>query len=248
MRSKWGTSRKILLKLQHARAEGIDITADVYPYTMWMSTPRVLFPKKDFDNAASALYATQELFDPSTSVMVSYPGHEKYEGKTVSEIGALNNETPSVGLMRVIRETEKGGTIAAASMSETDISNFLLWDHSNVCSDGAIYGHPRGYGAFTRFLGRYVRDQKLMPLETAIHKMTGLTSEHLNISDRGLITPGYYADLVLFNPATVIDNATITNPTALSAGIEMVWVNGVLVYQNQKATGKHPGVFVPRRN
>ncbi len=246
MRSKWGTSQRILAKLQQARTEGIDITADVYPYTRWMSTPRVLFPKKDFESPASALFATQELFDPSSSVMVEYYGHKEYEGKTVTEIGAMNNESPSAGLLRIIRETQKGGTIAAASMSETDISNFLNWDHTNVCSDGAIEGHPRGYGAFTRFLGVYVREQKLMPLEKAVYKMTGLTSEHLGIAERGIVTPGYFADLVLFNPATVIDNSTITNPKALSSGIEMVWVNGELVFQNQKATGKHPGVFVAR--
>lgn len=247
MRSKWGSSGKILAMLQGARAEGINITADCYPYTMWSSTPRVLFPKKDFTNPASALYATEELFDPSASVMTRYPANKSYEGKTVTEIGIMNNESPSQALMRIIKEgEEQGGSIAGASMSDNDVINFLKWNYTNVCSDGADGGHPRGYGAFTRVLGRYVREKKIMSLETAIYKMTGLTAEHLGITDRGLVVPHYYADLVLFDPATVIDNSTFTDSKALSSGIEVVWVNGKIVYQHQQPTHEHPGMFVAR--
>ncbi|HNT49402.1 MAG TPA: amidohydrolase family protein, partial [Cyclobacteriaceae bacterium] len=96
----------------------------------------------------------------------------------------------------------------------------------------------------TRVLGRYVREQKLMPLETAIQKMTSLAAENVGIKNRGLIAPGYFADLVLFDPETVMDNATVENPTAISTGIEAVWVNGKLVYQNQKAVVNYPGVLV----
>jgi N-acyl-D-aspartate/D-glutamate deacylase/CubicO group peptidase (beta-lactamase class C family) len=249
MRSKWGTSSAILTRLQHARLQGINITADVYPYAMWSSTPRVLFPKKDFENLASAEFATRELFDPAASIMTNYPPNETYEGKTVTEIGKLNNETPAQALLRIIKESStlgKGSSIVATSMSETDISNFINWQHSNICSDGAMEGHPRGHGAFTRVLGRYVREQKLMPLETAIYKMTGLSVEHVGIKNRGLIARGYFADLVLFDPATVIDNATINNATTLSLGIYGVWVNGRLVYANQKAEPNFTGRFVER--
>ncbi len=247
LRSKWGTGQKLLNRLEQARLSGVDITADVYPYTMWSSTPRVLFPKKDFNNKASAEFATRELFDPATSVMVNYSPNREWQGKTVTEIGKINNESPALALMRIIRESEnKGAAIVATSMSETDISSFLKWPHSNLCSDGSIDGHPRGHGAFTRTLGRYVRDQKLMPLETAIQKMTSLAAEHVGIKYRGQITAGYYADLVLFDPETIRDNATITDPKALSTGIEAVWVNGKLVYQNQKAVPNYPGVFIKR--
>ncbi len=249
MRSKWGNSRKYIAALQAARAEGINITADVYPYSMWSATPRVLFPKKDFENLKSAEFATQELFDPAASVMTHYPPNKNYEGKTISQIATLNNESAANGLLRVIRETSApsmGGSIVATSMSEEDIKNFLKWDYSVVCSDGAIEGHPRGFGAFPRFLGRYVRDQKLMPIETAVRRMTGQTAEQLGVKQRGIIAPGYFADLVLFNPATVMDNATITDHSALSTGIEMVWVNGKLVYKQQKSVGNYSGVFVGR--
>ena len=247
MRSKWGNSASIVRQLQQARLEGVNITADVYPYNMWSSTPRVLFPKKDFENLASAEFATRELFDPASSVMTNYPSNKTYEGKTVTEIGKLNNETPAQALLRIVRETEEtGSSIVATSMSEVDISNFIDWENSNICSDGTISGHPRGHGTFTRVLGKYVREQKLMPLETAIYKMTGLTAEHAGIKGRGVIMRGNFADLVLFDPATIIDKATITNSTALSTGVEYVWVNGKLVYRNQVAQPNFPGRFIAR--
>jgi N-acyl-D-amino-acid deacylase len=251
MRSKWGNSTKIIRQLEQARLEGINITADIYPYSMWNSTPRVLFPKKDFENLSSAEFATRELFDPSASFMVRYSPNTAWEGKTVTEIANLNNETPAQGLLRIIRETsgpDQSGTIVAKSMSEEDISNFMKWPYTSICTDGTMGGHPRGHGAFPRVLGKYVRAQKLMPIETAIQKMTSLAAENAGLTERGLIVPGYYADLVLFDPDTIIDNATIENPKALSNGIYYVWVNGKLVYQDQKSVPNYSGTFVKRGN
>lgn len=258
MKSKWGKSRDILSYLQEARASGIHITADCYPYDYWMSTLRVLFPKRDYQNPQSAQFAVRELFDPDKSVLVAFAPHPEYAGKSVGEVAALSNEKTPVTLMRLIDEAskykeknakERGNTegIMAKSMSEEDIVNFLAWPHTNICSDGAVLGHPRGHGAFARVLGKYVREMKIMSLENAVYKMTGLTAEHLGITDRGIIAPGYYADLVLFNPQTVKDNASIENPKALSTGIDVVWVNGKVVYQNQKATGVYPGQFLKRK-
>lgn len=241
-RSKWGLAPGLLQLLQVARTQGLNITADVYPYTMWSSTPRVLFPKKDFDNEASAEYAVKELFDPAASILTLFPANPAYEGKSISAIAAMNQESEAKALMRVIRETgNKGAAIAGASMSEDDVISFLKWNYSSICSDGSYGGHPRGYGAFTRVLGRYVRELNVMPLETAVYKMTGLTAENLGITNRGTIARYNFADLVLFDPATVKDNSTMSDPHALSSGIEMVWVNGELVYQKGKATGARPG-------
>ena len=251
MRSKWGSAPGILRSLEFARQQGINVTADVYPYRMWASTPRVLFPKKDFESLASAELACRGYFDPAASVITDYPPNPKYAGKTVTEIGKLNNESPAQALLRIIRETSApgmGASIVGTSMSEEDISTILRWEHSVLCSDGAIEGHPRGHGAFTRFLGKYVREQKLMPLEHAIYKMTVQTAENAGITERGMIARGFYADLVLLDPNTVIDNSTITDATALSTGIESVWVNGKIVYQNQTAVPNYPGRFVERGN
>ena len=256
LRDHWGQSARLLAQLEQARAEGINITADCYPYDYWMSTLRVLFPKRDYTNPASAEFAVNQLFDPSASVLVRFAANPAYAGKTVGEIAQLRQEKPAQTLMGLVAEAsafsqknpEAGGIegIMGKSMSEADVVNFLTWPHTVICSDGTNDGHPRGYGAFTRVLGRYVRDQKVMPLETAIQKMTSLTAEHLGLQNRGLIAPGYYADLVLFNPETVQDNARIGDNKALSTGIEAVWVAGKVVYQNQKPTGAHPGVFIRR--
>ncbi len=260
-KDQWGKSPQLLARLQKARAEGINITADCYPYDFWNSTLRVLFPNRDYTNPTSAEFAVNQLFDPEKSVLVRFAPNKSYVGKTISAIAKERNEKPSQTLMNLIAiaaEFEEKNpdfnegieAIMGKSMDETDVANFLLWSHTNICSDGASSGHPRGHGTFTKILGRYVREQKLMPLETAIYKMTGLSAENLGINNRGIITNGNYADLVLFNPDTVIDNANIQDGKALSTGIEKVWVNGQLVYQSQKATGKYSGVLIapnPRR-
>lgn len=253
----WGSAARIIALLDKARKEGIDVTADIYPYTFWHSTPRVLFPKKDFTNLASAQFAVNQLFDPAESVLVHFAPNPTYKSKTISEIAALRGESPAQALISVValaaefrtKNPNYSGTIEAItgkSMSDQDVVDFMLWPHTNICSDGNAGAHPRGYGSFTRILGRYVREQKALSLEQAVYKMTGLTAAHLGLKDRGIIAPGKVADLVLFDPATVIDRATITNSQAISEGIEGVWVNGELVFTGNKPTGKRSGVLIKR--
>ena len=256
LKDDWGTAPDLISKLESARAEGINITADCYPYTYWNSTVRVLFPKKDFTSMEGANYAVEHLFDPTGSVMVRFKPNNEYVGKTVSEIAKLRNETAAQTLLYLVAAAEEYEklhpeedgieTIMGKSMSDADIIPFLSWSHTNICSDGANGGHPRGYGAFTRVLGYYVREQKIMSLETCINKMTALTAEHVGIKERGLIARGYYADMVLFDPETVIDKANIENSKALSDGILMVWVNGELVFKNKEFTNAFPGKFLSR--
>ena len=254
----WGTANLILKKLDDARKEGINISADIYPYTFWNSTLRVLFPGKDFDNLTSAEMATKQLFDPSASYLMQYAPIPSYKGKSVTEIGIERNESPAQALMSLIKIAEDfknanpnyaGGieVIAGKAMSEEDVKVFMAWPQAIICSDGNAGGHPRGYGAFTRVLGKYVREEKVLPIEKAIYKMTGQSADFFGFKDRGRIAVGHYADLVLLDPNTVIDQANIKNSHALSTGIEMVWVNGTLVYQAQKSTGKQPGVLIKRK-
>ncbi len=256
LKDNWGTSPQLLANLQNARSQGVDITADCYPYTFWNSTVRVLFPKKDFTSMQGAAFATAHLFDPSGSVMVRFEPDSNYKGKTVSAIAAMRNETPEQTLLYLVAasgEYEKkypdadAETIMGKSMSEVDVSNFIAWPNTNICSDGGNGGHPRGYGSFTKVLSYYVKEKKLMTWEEAIYKMTGLSAEHTGITDRGVIAPGYYADLVLIDPETVKDNSTIEDSKALSDGILKVWVNGVLVYADKKSQQKFPGEFVARK-
>ena len=256
LKDDWGTANRLLATLQNARTQGIDITADCYPYDFWNSTVRVLFPKKDFTSIDGATYATEHLFDPEGSVMVRFAPDSNYKGKTVGAIAKLRNEKPAQTLLYLVAaaadyekqhpDAGSAETIMGKSMLEDDVMSFLAWGHTNVCSDGSNGGHPRGYGSFTKILNLYVKEKKIMGWENAIHKMTGLAAEHTGITNRGIIAPGYFADLVLIDPATVKDNSSIENPNALSDGILKVWVNGVLVYKDKTALQKFPGEFVGR--
>ena len=117
-----------------------------------------------------------------------------------------------------------------------------------VCSDGSVYApdsggspHPRSFGTFPRVLGHYVRDEKIMPLEMAIHKMTGLPAEKIQLEDRGVLRPGAFADLVAFDPSTIRDEATFTEPRQAPTGISTVVVNGVVTVQDGAITGSLAG-------
>ncbi|MBA4259057.1 MAG: aminoacylase [Chitinophaga sp.] len=252
----WGNAPLIVDQLNAARAKGVDITADVYPYNFWNSTLRVLFPDRDYTNKKSAELAVNKLFDPNESVLVRFAPQPSYAGKTIAAIAKERKESTAETLMQLIQiaadyktaNPTAGGieALAGKSMNDSDVSKFIQWEHANICSDGAAGGHPRGYGAFTRVLGKYVREQQLLSLTEAIHKMTGLTAQQLGIKKRGKIAVGYFADLVLLDPSTVNDLATIENGKALSTGIEQVWVNGKMVYNMQKATGELPGSLIKR--
>lgn len=252
----WGKAGQIIQKLALARKQGVDITADVYPYNFWNSTLRVLFPDKGFTNIKSAELAVNKLFDAKESVLVRFAPNPSYAGKNISAIAKERNESDAVTLMNLIQlaaDYKKANpnasgieALAGKSMNDSDVAEFIQWPHANICSDGAAGGHPRGYGAFTRVLGKYVREQHLLSLPQAIHKMTGLTSQQLGLQKRGKIAAGNFADLVLLDPSTVNDNATIENGKALSSGINLVWVNGKIVYQQQQATGELSGTLIKR--
>jgi N-acyl-D-amino-acid deacylase len=241
LKDDWKTAAIVLAKLQSARLAGIDITADVYPYDFWSSTLKVLFPKTDYTNIVSAQFAVDHSFDASASVLATYAPEKNYAGKTISAIALLRKESPAATLIWLIAQADKYSkehplaedveTIMGKSMTEDDVVSFLASPLSNICSDGSTGGgHPRGYGAFTRVLGYYVREKKILSLEYAIYKMTGLAAEHIGLKNRGVIAPGYAADLVLFDKNTVTDKATILHPHAISEGILKVWVNGSIMY------------------
>jgi N-acyl-D-amino-acid deacylase len=151
--------------------------------------------------------------------------------------------------MDLIAGAPKPGSesVIATSMESADVAALIAWPHSNISSDGLLTGgHPRGAGAFTRVLRQYVREQRLLTLEQAIHKMSALSAKHVGLEGRGTITRGAPADLVLFSPRTVADRATLEHPKLLSSGVQGVWVNGKRVYANGRATGLRPGVVIRR--
>lgn len=257
LKDDWGKADQLIARLEKARKEGIDITADCYPYDFWNSTLKVLFPKTDYANPESAAYAVEHTFDPAASILVRFAPNPLYKGKTISAIAAMRNETPAQTLIGLIAEAEAFRkkypdttgveTIMGKSMIEEDISKLLAWKHTNICSDGSIGGHPRAFGSFTRVLGYYVRERKIVSLPEAIHKMTLQAAQQIGIVGRGKIAPGYYADLVLLDPETVKDKASIQDPSALSDGIVKVWVNGMLVYHDKQSAHQYPGMFITRK-
>ena len=256
MQSSHGKAEDLLAILDEARQDGIEVTADIYPYTYWQSTLTVLFPERDFQNPEAARFAVTEISLPEGMLIPHFAPDPKLEGKTLAEIATLRGTGPARTLMDLIAEAEAYQqetseddveTVIAVSMSEDDIERLMQWPWSNICTDGELWGaHPRGYGTFTRVLGRYVRDRQALTLETAIHKMTGLSAATLGLNDRGRIEPGMMADLVLFDPTTVLDRATTDYPHDVSQGIETVWVNGDVVWHDRLATNRSPGRIVRR--
>lgn len=255
MRSLWGQAGRLLARLDAARDSGIDISADVYPYEYWQSTMTVLFPERNFTDRAAATFALEELAPPEGILIAQFGPDTSYVGKTMAEIAALRGTDPATTYMALIAESQawqdstgRGGeSIIARSMTWDDITRLYRWPHTNVSSDGGLRGrHPRGFGSFTRVLGRLVREEGVLTWEQAVHRMTGLAAEHAGISDRGVIRPNAYADLVLLDPDRVIDRATPENPNAVSEGIVRVWVNGVAVYEEGATTGEFPGRVIRR--
>ena len=255
MRSLWGRAPELIAKLDSARASGVDVTMDVYPYQFWQSTLTVLYPARDFDNRVTTEFVLREVAAPDGLLISRFEPNPEYAGKTVAQIAQMRNSDAATTLEWLILTSEaarksggKGGQgVIATSMDERDIAKLIAWPFANISTDGELDGrHPRGFGSFPRVLGRYVREQHVVSLEEMIRKMTSLAAHNVGITDRGTIAPGMYADLTLFDPSTVIDRATPLEPHALSVGIDRVWVNGTMVYANGATTGAFPGRVIRR--
>ena len=253
---RWGGSPAVIEKLNAARAEGIDVTADVYPYEYWQSSLTVLFPKRDFTDLKQAQFALTSLSTPEGMLIARYAPDPSLVGKTIADIAKARGTPPAETYLALIQTAEGWAaahpnedveSVIATSMRSDDVANFIAWDHANICSDGSSHGlHPRGKGSFPKIYRLYVRDQQRLSLEQAVHKMTGLTAAHLGMTTRGTIRPGAVADLVLFDPSTFTDHADTKSPNALATGMERVWVAGVPVWTDGKPTGATPGRFIKR--
>ena len=252
----WGQADVLVEILDAARESGVDITADIYPYRAWntsLSWLETLFPDRDLDNRAGAEFILRELLSPETIVIPKYVPDPSYDGMTVGEIAGIREMDAETTLMdllkaeRALSDDSPSSDILGIAMQEADIEKIMAWPHTVIGSDGELAGvHPRGFGAFSRYLGHYLRERQVLSLEEGVRRMTSLSAQQVGIHDRGLIAVGRPADLVLFDPARVIDRSTIENPHLPSNGIEKVWVNGQLVFADGKATGNRPGSVIRR--
>ena len=244
----WGKAPQYIRVIEAARKRGVDFLADCYPYDAWHSNLKVLVPDKQYENPASVAKALADVGGASHVTIVEFKPNPGYEGHTIDDLARGNSITPVEMFIRLIREGDAANTeagIIGQSMIESDIKAFYQQPWVMVASDGGIGArHPRGAGTFPRVLGLYVREKHWLTLPEAIRKMTSLPAKRLNWQDRGILREGAFADLVLFNPATVIDRSTFSNPFALPAGVEKVFVNGELVWSSDKATGTRPGRVV----
>jgi len=254
MKSLWGHADSLIGILDRARAAGVRVTLDVYPYTYWESTLTVLFPERDFRDTAAARFALTEVTSPDSAILGDYEPDTTLVGKSIAQVAALRGTDPAATLIDLIasaRKPKPGGgefseSVIGTSMIQPDIDRLVRWPFANVCSDGALNGsHPRGFGAFPRFFRQYVRERHLLSLEEAVRRTTSLAAANVGIRSRGRIAPGFFADLVLLDTAALADRSTPARPHLAATGIRAVWVNGVLVYDGAP-TGAVPGRVIRR--
>jgi N-acyl-D-amino-acid deacylase len=190
-------------------------------------------------------------------VVLRKPELKKYIGRTLAEIAAERGTSPEEAAMDLVAEDETRVGTVYFLMSEDEVRRKVALPFMSFGSDGSAVSaegdflksnlHPRSYGNFARVLGRYVRDGKVTTLEDAIHRMSGHPASVLNLTDRGSLKEGNFADIVLFDPATIQDHATYTEPHRYATGVSQVIVNGVLALENGEPTAARPGRFVRGR-
>jgi dihydroorotase/N-acyl-D-amino-acid deacylase len=272
----WGKSVVTLAMVDSARKAGTDVMIDQYPYTATHTNLGVLVPswamaggdaefRKRLQNAALKDSIVQGIIfnilndrggGDLARVQFSRVNWDKsLEGKTLKDWAARRNlaPTPENGAALVLEAMLKGGANAIYHvLDEGDVRRIMQSPHTMIASDGRLsrpgdgHPHPRAYGTFPRVLGEYVREQKLLPLETAVHKMTQMPAQRLRLTDRGVLRAGAMADVVIFDAATVKDQATFTEPHQYPLGIETVLVNGTVAVDGGKATGVRAGRVITR--
>jgi dihydroorotase/N-acyl-D-amino-acid deacylase len=274
----WAKYPLAIARIDSARTEGVDITADMYPYPASGTGLSVLIPNwaseggKLYDNlrdpetrrrihaemiapaAATGDFASSDRGGHVMPLGFQKPENRQYIGKRLTEIAnEQGKDWAETAIDLLLSENQRISTVFF-SMSEENVKLGLQQPWVKVSTDASGLSpeeqttpvHPRGYGTYTRVLGKYVREEKAMSWEEAIRKMTSSVADRLRIKERGLLREGYFADVVVFDPTTVIDRATFTAPHQLSVGIEQVFVNGVPVVKDSTPTGNLPGITLLR--
>ncbi len=275
-KDNWGRGKEALLKLEKARLGGLDIAADQYPYEATSTSLTALVPSWAHAGGVSELLkrlASPETAErvqteilremnqrggPSRIVIaeIGSANNVGLSGKNVGQIAEIWQCTPEAAVMRLLLEEKAAVGAVYFSLSDEDVAAILSSDQVSVGSDGTgmkaeeDFGtstHPRSYGTFARILGVYAREKGTLSLAKAIHKMTGLTATRLGLRNRGLIKPGFTADLVLFDPITIQDQSTFDHPHQYAMGVVYVWVNGCPIVHEGVITGNKPGRVLRKR-
>jgi len=280
-KSNWGRAADLLARLDRARAEGVDVHWDQYPYTAYGSGLVDAIPpewraggvdqvlshlhNKQFTDSLrqAMLHGTETWRSPLEEIQVEkiivteVKNNPEYAGKTIGELAATWQEAPVDAILGLLISEEGSVKVVVPAMFEEDVEVIMQHPATMISSDGKavsprgryaqLHPHPRYYGAFPRVLGRYVRERGILDLPEAIRKMTSLPASRLGLKDRGTIAEGQAADIVIFNPKTVVDRATFEQPSQFPQGIEYVFVNGDLVIEEGEHTGRYPGRLLKRQ-
>jgi N-acyl-D-amino-acid deacylase len=277
----WDKLDEVIARIETARDEGLDITADMYTYTAgatgldasmppwvqeggydaWAQRLRdpairarlaeeIATPTSDWENWYLAAGSPEKI------LLVGFrnPDLKHLTGRTLAEVAAMRGTSPITAMMDlVIEDGSRVGTVYFV-MSEENIRKkiALPWmafdsDAESMAPEGVFLlsnPHPRAYGNFARLLGKYVRDEQVIPLQEAIRRLTSFPAKNLKIRDRGLLEKGYFADIAIFDPLTITDHATFARPHQYATGVHHVIVNGVPVLLDGEHTGATPGRFV----
>ena len=275
----WGKTARVLDMLAAARARGLDIDCDAYPYTAGSNPLKNLLPQ--WVQAGGVAAMLERLALPETrariradiardglnnwgrlpswdGVQISVSPHlPQYAGRTIAALAAERSQDPIDTLADYLIEDRGATRVLVTSIAEDDVRDIIRSREALVGSDGncvATYGtvsqgmpHPRFYGTFPRVIGHYVGAEKLLPLEAAVHKMTGATARALRLADRGLLKQGFCADVAIFDPADFKDRATYADPHQYPSGARTtVIVNGTVVVDDATHTGALPGKVLRR--
>ena len=256
----WGQSDTVIALIKRARAEGVDVTACQYPYSAsGTSVGAALLPRWAEADGRDSLLA--RIADSATHVRLVAEMRNNLRrrggassllitatrdtsvgrsirGKTLAQVAAAQNVSPVDAALKIIQHGD--ASVASFNMKESDIDNFMVQPFVMTCSDGSA-GHPRKYGTFPRKLREYVYKRHLLTLSQAVHLSSVLTAKTLGLDERGTLTVGNYADVVVFDPKTVADRATYEQPTRLATGMRYVLVNGTLAVDGGTYTGALAG-------
>ena len=275
-RNSWGRMGEVLSRIEKARALGVDVSANMYPYDAGRNGLDANVPEWAHEGGVDAMIA--RFHDPATRARIKKelwngglgaetpdgitiaevvnPELEKYMGQRLSEIARSQGKAPEDALLDLVEADRAQAGAVRFVMSEDDVRLGLRrpWvalgvDDPGQSTDGPFAkrrGHPRGFGSAPRLLGHYARDLGLFSVEEAVRKMTSLPARRMRLFDRGLLRPGMAADLVVFDPAKVIDRATYAEPRRYPEGIDLVVVNGRVVLDEGKLTAERPGVVLRR--
>jgi len=269
----WGRSNEMIAMVEKARAEGLEVTVDQYPYTASSTTLNVLIPEWALDGGHKALI--KRLDDPAThkkivdemikdmtkrqrdhfdyAVVAHCNSDTTLDGKNIEQINIDRGRKATIpNEIETILEISKAGSASMVfhGMSEADVQNIMRFPLTMIASDSGIrlvwrrHAASTWYGSNARVLGVYVREKKVLRLEDAIRKMTSLPAQKFHLTGRGLLQPGMFADIVIFDANTVKDQSTFEHPHAYSTGFKYVLVNGELTVDNFKHNGNRNGVIL----